>query len=308
MWQNPPEANRCADHWFAVLLSLIVLLAGCKGATEAQGPAPMADRTVFVGAGDIATCGREGDEATASILDTIPGNVFTAGDNVYENGTPDEFINCYGPTWGRHRSRTRPTPGEHEYGTPDAEGYFDYFGAAAGTEGEGWYSYDIEDWHIVSLNSVVGQFEGSPQIQWLNDDLVSSTATCTIAVWHNPRFSSSQSGSDPDQAPLWNAAYRHGVDVVINGHAHHYERFGPQDTLGNSDPTFGIRQFVVGTGGRSLTSFADTPAANSVVRDRSTFGVVKLALRDGSYAWEFIPVETGGFRDTGSANCHGAPP
>lgn len=262
---------------------------------------------VLVGAGDIATCGRPGGEATASVLDTVAGTVFTAGDNVYENGTPVEFRDCYDPSWGRHRSRTRPALGEHEYGTPEAEGYFEYFGSAAGTAGQGWYSFSQVSWHVVVLNSIVGNFEGSPQLVWLADDLASSTAECTLAIWHNPRFSSSQNGSDPNQATLWNTAYRGGVDVVINGHAHQYERFAPQDTTGALDLAFGIRQFVVGTGGRALNSFASTPANNSEVQDRSTFGVFKLRLLVGGYTWEFIPVTPGGFRDTGTGTCHGVP-
>ncbi len=301
--------GRCGvDKWHVFLLGIaLVLVAACSNSTDPPDPPVRVDPRALVGAGDIASCGREGDEATASILDTVPGTVFTAGDNVYENGTPAEFADCYGPTWGRHRGRTRPTAGDHEYGTPEAEGYFDYFGAAAGESSEGWYNYEIEGWHVFALNSVVGQFEGSLQLQWFAAELASSTATCTVAIWHHPRFSSSQGGSDPDQAALWNTAYRGGVDVALNGHAHQYERFAPQDTVGNLDPAFGVRQFVVGTGGRSLTSFASTPAPNSEVRDRSTFGVLKLRLLNGSYTWEFIPAEQGGFTDSGTGTCHGRP-
>ncbi len=234
-------------------------------------PSPSGD-PVLVGAGDIASCQLDDDEATARLLDGIAGTVFTAGDNAYENGTAAEFADCYGPTWGRHRARTRPAAGNHDYETPGAAGYKAYFGAAATNEdGRTWYSYELGTWHIVVLDSDCGQVGGcdaaSEQGRWLAADLAASSATCTLAIWHHPRFSSGEHGNDTDVAPFWQALYKAGADVIVNGHDHDYERFAPQDPDGAPDRRLGIREFVVGTGGAALRGFA-TSAANAQLRDR----------------------------------------
>jgi hypothetical protein len=265
-------------------------------------PLPGSD-PILVGAGDIAHCGSDGDEATASLLDSIPGTVFTTGDNVYRSGTPEEFANCYDPSWGRHKNRTYPSPGNHDYGFPDAAGYFDYFGPAAGEAGKGYYSYNLGEWHIIVLNSNLSVDAGSPQEQWLRSDLAAHPVQCALAYWHHPRFSSgSLHGSNHRMQPLWQALYDFGADVVLGGHEHNYERFAPQDPQGNADPIRGIRQFVVGTGGRSYYSFGN-PIANSEVRSGDAHGVLKLTLHPGSYSWAFIPVAGETFTDSGTATC-----
>jgi calcineurin-like phosphoesterase family protein len=237
------------------------------------------------------------------LLDSIPGTVFTTGDTVYPDGTIDQFMNCYEPTWGRHKDRTYPAVGNHEYHTPDAAGYFDYFGSAAGEPGKGYYSYDLGTWHIIVLNSNIPVEIGSPQEQWLRTDLAAHPAACTLAYWHRPRFSSGTvHGSSPAMQPLWQGLYDFGADVVLAGHEHNYERFAPQDPAGVADPTRGIREFVIGSGGRSHYSFG-SPIANSEVRNGDTYGVLKLILHSTSYAWEFIPEAGQTFTDSGNAPC-----
>ncbi len=256
----------------------------------------------LVGAGDIADCGSDGDEATAALLDAIPGTVFTAGDNAYDSGTATEFATCYEPSWGRHKDRTRPTLGNHDVRTDDGGPYYDYFGASAGQRGRGYYSYDIGAWHAVALNSNTDVDAGSPQLQWLAADLAANPALCTVAYWHHPRFSSGDHGNDRSMGPMWDVLYAGGVDVVVNGHDHNYERFAPQSPAGTADPQRGIRQFVAGTGGRGLRSVG-SPEANSEVRDDQAHGVLELTLFDTGYEWEFIPIDGQDFRDSGSAAC-----
>ncbi len=259
---------------------------------------------VLVGAGDIASCSYDDDEATAKLLDSIPGVVFTAGDDAYPFGTPGQFARCYAPTWGRHKARTRPSPGNHDYDTPGGAGYYDYFGAVAGPPGQGYYSYDVAGWHIISLNSNISMRAGSAEEQWLRADLAAHPVRCTLAYWHHPRFSSGTThGSFPATRPLWQALYDAHADVVVTGHEHQYERFAPQTPAGARDTARGIREFVVGTGGAHLYPFGP-PMANSEVRDNTTHGVIKLTLRADGYDWEFVPVAGGSFRDAGSGRCH----
>jgi PKD repeat protein len=263
--------------------------------------------TTFVGAGDIAVCGSSGHPATANLLDGIPGQVFTAGDNAYDNGSTADYANCYDPTWGRHKARTRPSPGNHEYNTPGAADYFTYYGAAAGPSGLGYYSYDLGAWHIISLNSNITMSAGSAQEQWLRADLAAHPAQCTLAYWHHPLFNSgSTNGNRPAVQPLWQALYDAGADVVISAHEHVYERFGPQTPAGVADPQYGIRQFTVGTGGAGLYGFGN-PLPNSEVRNSVTRGVIKMTLRANGYDWQFIPIAGQTFTDQGTASCHGAP-
>jgi acid phosphatase type 7 len=258
---------------------------------------------VLVGAGDIAECSSAGDQATAALLDSLPGTVFAAGDNAYPDGTVTNYTDCYAPSWGRHKARTRPSPGNHEYHTSGASGYYNYFGAAAGDSGKGFYSYDLGDWHIISLNSNVSMSAGSPQEQWLRADLAANTKTCTLAYWHHPRFSSGSHGSSTEPQPLWQALYDFNADVIIAGHDHNYQRFAPQTPTGVADPARGIREFVVGTGGASHYNFA-TPIANTEAYNLDTWGVLKLTLHAASYAWEFVPVAGKTYTDSGSGACH----
>jgi acid phosphatase type 7 len=269
--------------------------------------APTSD-PVVLGAGDIADCASSGDEATAKLLDDISGTVYTTGDNAYESGTTTEFSECYDPTWGRHKARTRPSVGNHEYETADAQGYFDYFGSAAGDPKKGYYSYDLGEWHIVSLNSMcehVGGCEAtSPMVRWLEQDLASNPKPCTLAYWHNPLFSSGYHGSDPKMKPSWEALYAADAEVVLNGHDHDYERFAPQSPSGAADSARGLREFVVGTGGRELRPFRTTIEAHSEVRNAHTFGVLKLTLLPDGYEWKFVPVAGATFTDSGASRCH----
>lgn len=275
---------------------------------ESSAGAARSAAAVLLGAGDIASCVSEGDEATARLLDTIDGTVFTLGDNAYPSGTPVEFAACYDPSWGRHTSRTRPAPGNHDYHTRGAFGYFDYFGDAAGKPDKGYYSYDLGLWHIIVLNSNCSKIDGcgpgSPQEQWLRADLAAHATTCTLAYWHHPRFSSGTHGGDAALDAFWRALYEHHADVVLGGHDHDYERFAPQTPSGKPDPTRGIRQFVVGTGGDRLRKFEGPAIANSEVRHSETHGVLKLTLYPTSYAWEFIPIAGGTFTDMGTGRCH----
>ena len=264
---------------------------------------------VFVGAGDIASCSSSGDEATAALLDGIPGTVYTLGDNAYDNGTATEYTNCYDPSWGRHKARTQPSPGNHEYNTTNATGYYGYFGAAAGDPSKGYYSFNLGDWHIIVLNSnascsVISCAAGSPQEQWLRADLAANNKACTLAYWHHPRFNSGAShGNNTAVAPFWDALYQYNADVILNGHEHVYERFAPQTPAAVADAARGIRQFTVGTGGRSHYTFG-TIQPNSEVRDANTYGVLKLTLHATGYDWQFVPVAGATFTDSGSGTCH----
>jgi hypothetical protein len=255
-----------------------------------------------VGAGDIADCSSSGAAATAALLDVISGTVFTAGDNAYSSGSATEFANCYEPTWGRHKARTRPAPGNHEYSS-DAAPYYAYFGSNAGPAGRGYYSYDAGAWHLISLNSNVDMSAGSAQERWLRDDLAATSKRCVLAYWHHPRFSSGSHGSSTQSQAVWQTLYEFGAEVVVSGHDHNYQRFAPQTPDGAADPTRGIREFVVGTGGRSHYSFS-SPIANTEAYNTDTWGVLKLTLGPASYTWEFIPIAGGEFRDTGTGACH----
>jgi len=234
--------------------------------------------------------------------------VFTAGDNAYDDGTASQFADCYGPSWGRHKARTRPAAGNHDYHTDGATGYYNYFGAAAGVAGKGYYSYNLGAWHVVVLNSncseVGGCGAGSVQEKWLRADLAANPTSCTAAIWHHPLFSSGDThGSSTATRDLYQALYDANADLIITGHEHNYERFKPQDANGNLNTARGIRQFVVGTGGKSHYGFG-TPIANSEKRNSDTYGVIKLTLHSTSYDWKFIPEAGKTFTDSGSQACH----
>ena len=270
---------------------------------------------ILVGAGDIASCKQpQGAEATAKLIEQIPGTVFAAGDLAYERGTPAEFEKCYGPTWGRFKDRTKPAPGNHEYDGSLAVGYFQYWGAQAGPPEKGYYSYDLGAWHVVVLNTNCGSQvlggcgQGSPQEQWLRQDLAEHANACILAYGHHALFSSGvfkRHAIHPELKPLWQDLYSAHADLVLAGHEHSYERFAPQDPVGDADAKLGIREIVVGTGGRSHDPLG-FPIANSEVRDSETFGVLKLTLLPDGFKWEFIPEEGKTFRDAGAGVCHNA--
>jgi acid phosphatase type 7 len=307
----------------AVALTVVlaaVLTDGCAGTPRADhtsapatAPAAVANTagqrsSTLLAAGDIASCACDGDEQTAALLDTLPGTVLTLGDTVYDDGTADEFRRCYRPSWGRFRDRTYPAPGNHDYETAGAGGYFGFFGPRAGQPGKGWYSFDLGRWHLIALNSnceVVGGCQpGSEQERWLRADLAAHPARCTLAFWHHPRFSSGTThGSDPAVGGLWTALYEAGADVVLVGHEHNYERFAPLDPLGRVDPARGVREFVVGTGGRSHYPFG-SPLPGSEARNSDSFGLLELRLRPTGYTWRFVPVQGSSFQDSGTGRCH----
>ena len=278
---------------FGVLVAVLSLVS----------PAPTA---TLVAAGDVASCDSDGDERTAALVARIPGTVAVLGDSVYELGTAEEFARCYAPTWGRFRSRTRPAVGNHEYGTAGAAGYFGYFGRRAGHHARGWYAYRLGSWRVIVLNSnclrVGGCGAGSGQLVWLRAELRAHPSACTLAYWHHPRFSSGLHGNDLTVAPLWSALSAAGADVVLTGHDHHYERFAPLAPSGRVDRAHGMREFVVGTGGRSRYPVVRrTPGSEA--RDWRTVGVLRLTLRPGSYAWRFVPVAGSRFTDAGVGRC-----
>lgn len=292
-------------------IRIILLVCACNAPDQRQAAVPIVsvgqltqDTVILVGAGDIADCGSDGDEQTARLLDSIPGTIFTAGDNAYSDGAPSEFAGCYNPSWGRHKTRTRPSPGNHDFRSSRGGPYYRYFGAHAGDPGLGYYSFDLGAWHVISLNSNIGMKAGSPQERWLRADLAATRAKCVIAYWHHPRFSSSNGhGNDPSTTPLWRALYESGADIVLGGHDHTYERFAPQTPDGRADPERGIREFVVGTGGADHYGF-DSAEPNSEVRNGDTWGVLKLTLMPDAYRWQFVPVAGKTFSDSGSGRCH----
>lgn len=231
--------------------------------------------------------------------------VLALGDLQYEAATYENFVESYDRSWGRAKVVTRPVPGDHEYDDPGAAGYFEYFGESAGDPARGYYSYDVGSWHLVALNSnceEVACAAGSEQERWLRADLEASAARCTLAYWHEPRFSSGRHGDETEVAALWRALYDHRAELVLSGDDHDYERFAPQDAAGRSDPARGIRQFVVGTGGVDLRELGEA-RPNSEVRQSSAFGILELTLRPAGYSWRFVAVPGASFTDEGSADC-----
>jgi hypothetical protein len=286
--------------YVAVLVTLLL----CSLRWPAQAQTVRGEPAVLSGAGDIAVCGYDRDEQTAALLDTLPGVVFTLGDNVYSNGTAEDFATCYDPSWGRHKARTHPAPGNHDYITAGAQGYFDYFGAAARPEGFSYYSYTSPGWLILSLNSNIDVRAEGRQGQWLRATLEQHRDHCVLAYWHHPLFTSLESYQTTRIKPLWNVLYAYGADIVLNGHAHFYERFAPQTPDGEPDSQHGIRQFIVGTGGAYLYDPGEYRAANSEALDIHTHGVISFHLfPDKTYTWEFIPVEGQSFTDRGQGKC-----
>jgi hypothetical protein len=241
-----------------------------------------------------------------------PDVVLPLGDTQYDEGRLSEYYASYDLSWGRLLARTRPAIGNHEYyASSTARGYFTYFGDRAGSAGKGWYSYELGSWHVVALNSNCQLFPcgpGSPQYEWLAADLADSDAACTLAYFHHPRFSSGPHGDDPSVTPLWRLLYAAGAEAILVGHDHVYERFRPLTPAGGRDDLYGIRQFTVGTGGAQLYPIEQV-RRHSVARNTKHFGVLEVALREGSYRWRFVSVGgSGGYRDRGTAACHEAPP
>lgn len=303
-----------------ILASAGGLLSSC-GQDEVTGPDPQAvTGDIWIGAGDIATCEGDRDEETAQVIDSLvqvyaDATVFTVGDNVYENGTAAEYTNCYHPTWGRFLDRTWATIGNHEYQLGNADPTFDYFAERVGPRDKGYYSLDVGDWHVVMLNSgdrvAVPLAKGSEQEQWLRDDLAQTDKSCIMGVVHHWRFRSCVQGDgceweeDDVTDALWDALYEHGATLLVVAHAHRYERWAPVNPDGDYDAERGIRQIIVGTGGRSM---AGTPAIEpaplaEAVAPRSNYGVLKLTLGSDMYHWEYVPVEGKTWTDAGTGQC-----
>jgi hypothetical protein len=262
----------------------------------------------LLAAGDIAQCGSDPAErsraaATAALVESVAGTVLAVGDLAYTKGTPQEFRDCYHPTWGRFKARTLPVPGNHEYLSDGAQPYYDYWGAQAGARAKGYYAAQVGTWRVIALNSNIDAGPDSEQARWLAQELVHNKRRCTLAFWHHPLFSSGEHGDDSRMAAIWRMLYDAGAEVVLSGHEHDYERFAPLDARGKPDAQRGVRQIIVGTGGAALRRFK-APRAHSEVRDNETFGVLKLTLRQDAYEWEFLPVAGQRFTDRGSGVCH----
>jgi acid phosphatase type 7 len=301
---------------------------GCRDEEKPTPPpgSPVAESLlpnsgVVVGVGDIAVCGASGDEATAAIADSIlrvdstallPPIVITFGDNAYpsgDRGVEDDFPRCFAKSWGKPRIMNviRPSPGNHDYDSGSGDPYFKYFGDKAGPPGRGYYSFDFSGWHLVSLNSELASGSDREQIKaqedWLREDLDLNSTQCTLAYFHRPLFSSGPHGSSPQLQPLWEILYKAGVDLILSGHDHHYERFKPQNPSGDYDPRNGIEEIIAGTGGGSLTGARDPLAKNSDAHVNGRYGVLKLMLGAGEYSHAFIDTN-GRVWDPGTRRCH----
>jgi acid phosphatase type 7 len=275
-------------------------VSGSPTAPGSVGDNPFVPDATIVAAGDIGVCGRAEVEATARLIDGISGPVLALGDLAYPDGTDRDFTSCYDPSWGRHRQRTRPTPGNHEYATAGASPYYRYFGENAGPQGLGYYSFQAGPWLVISLNSNVAVDAGSPQVAWLRSTLADQPARCTLAYWHHPLFSSGKHGPNGQMRAFWQVLQEAGADVVLVAHDHLYERFAPQTADGRSGST-GIRQFTVGTGGAVPTAMRARAPNSEVVSSEE--GVLRMTLRTDGYDWQFVPIAGKSFSDAGSASC-----
>ena len=276
---------------------------------------------VLIAVGDIAICGTSGDEETGKLADSLLRTdsaqgtqtiIITLGDNAYpsgDQGVNDYFARCFKPSWGDARimSAIHPSPGNHDYDSGSGLPYFDFFGARAGPSGKGYYSFDFAGWHLISLNSELyfgAGDAGSQKAQedWLRADLKQHPTACVLAYFHRPYFSSGVYGTTPEVKPLWQILYDGGVDLVLNGHEHDYERFLPQTSAGAADTAKGMEEIIAGTGGGTLRSFGDQLARNSAAHIQGRFGVLKLRLGSGEYTRAFIDTD-GRVWDAGARKC-----
>ncbi len=309
-------------------VSLIILLVTSWLSWGTRSVSAQGNAITVMAAGDIACDpasphfnGGQGDaqfcqeQATSDlVVNAHPDAVLALGDNQYGGGSLSKFEQSYDPTWGRFKDITYPIPGNEDYATPGAAGYFAYFGTLARNNPGGYYSFNLGAWHFIALNSecsqpgVGGCGVGSPQEQWLLSDLAANRSACTLAFWHEPRFTSGKNGAHPALQAFWDDLYAFGADIVLNGHDHIYDRFAPQNPQQQADPSRGIREFIVGTGGNNHQPHFGTLQPNNEALNNTTYGVLDLTLRQDSYDWQFLPAEHAGngtFTDNGTGTCHG---
>ena len=311
-----------------IVLAIGAVFAACKPREQVTPPpahasaaqVALSGAAVFIGAGDIGVCGLRGDEQTAALVDSIlkadsavhvESVVFTVGDNAYPAGLDRDFVRCFGRSWGDPRKRImkliRPAIGNHDYQSQRGAAYYRYFGARAGPAFKGYYSYDIGDWHAVVLNSEIvahgSGYERSQQEEWLKKDLGEHGKLCTLAYFHRPLYSSGAHGSSPIMRRIWEILAEGGVDLVINGHEHHYERFLPMNAAGAVDTLNGMEQIIAGTGGGDLTGIRSRKAPNSAVQIQGHWGALIATLGTDEYRTSFIDVD-GDVWDPSGRKCH----
>lgn len=291
--------TRYCTLWLLVLLTTLSCAGG--GDQWLSGPTPPPPSTVLLAAGDIGVCGSTPAIETGLMLDSLDGTILAVGDLAYRHGTAEEFATCYDPVWGRHKARTRPSPGNHEYESSGAQPYYDYFGGQAGPLGQGFYSFRAGDWLVLSLNSNLPVGGSTAQGQWIRSELIANTSRCALAYFHHPLYSSGPNGDNARLAGLWQMLYEQGVDVIISAHEHLYERYAPMSPDGQRNDTRGIRQFIVGTGGAGLYTVMRVHAQSEV--QLIAHGLLKLTLTAQGYSWEFLQVG-GGRTDSGADVCH----
>lgn len=291
--------NGSPSRYCTLCLLTALMTLSCSGEQWVTAPTP--PTTVLLAAGDIGLCGSRAAVETGQMLDGLGGTIIGVGDLAYRSGTAHEFASCYDPVWGRHKEYTRPAPGNHEYESPGAQPYFDYFGSQAGPSGLGYYSFRSGDWLVLSLNSNVPVGSGTAQGQWIRTELTGNATRCTLAYFHHPLYSSGTNGDNARLAGLWQLLYEHGVDVIVSAHEHMYERYAPMSPDGQRNDARGIRQFIVGTGGAGLYTVQRVHPQSEV--QIIAHGLLKLTLSAQGYDWEFLQV--GGARgDVGSDVCH----
>lgn len=273
-------------------------------------PDPLAGAVTVLAAGDIASCDSHGDEGSAALLADYPGStILTLGDQAYPDGTAANYRDCFDPGWGKYRDRIRPVPGNHEYYSSNADAYFAYFGAAAGpadnTASRGYYSFDVGAWHVVALNSEQDIAPDGAQLAWLRADLRANQRQCVLAIWHRPLFTagSEYPSGFSEVTPFWDALQQAGAEIVLNGHDHSYQRYGPMDAGGHSDPN-GIREFVVGTGGRAGHELLLDPRRDAEHSAAGFSGVLRLRLGQNGYEWTFLSAGGDPYMDSGTGTCH----
>jgi acid phosphatase type 7 len=299
---------------------LVLTIVGCGAVEEGTPETAEDDATTavkVVAIGDIAcqpgiapTAKRCQHAATSDLVPAAAKKILLLGDNQYSRGELTSYQGSFDQTWGRHMSRLVPVLGNHEYQTKAATGYFTYFGEKAGDPAKGYYSTNVGSWHVLAINTNdncrrIPCDEGSEQLAWVREDLEKNKAKkCTVALFHHPRWSSGEHGDNPNIDPLWRALAAGGVDLVLAGHDHDYERFAPRNADGARDDEGGMRSFVVGTGGIGFRGFGDALSEHSEVRQNDTFGILQLSLSATGYAWEFLPIAGSTFEDKGKGRCH----